>query len=135
MDLGNRTLIINSVLDCVKLIEDKQNSPDMQVYKGILTKLALTMLNDFSNPAEAKIPSSKPDFSGERPENFNSETCQVFQDKTNGQCDCGNGSCAIPQTDKDLSRTLPEFNIQDTIAKIKDEIDAESKDQYSLFDH
>lgn len=125
MELGNRVTIITEVLNLVKLIEEIQNSPEMQVYKGILMKLASTMMNDFSSPQI--IEESEPDFTGTRPENFNAETCQVFQDKGNGQCGCENGTCGIPQTDEDLGRKLPEFNIQDTIALIKEEIDAESK--------
>jgi len=84
----------------------------------------------------------EPDWSAEKPVNFDPSSCQVYRSpsgqETCESCDCGSGNtCGLPsqETPNEIKRiekgsgtlaesggVLPEFNIADTIEAIKKEI-------------
>jgi len=124
---------INAIIEVLKTSNEMPMG--FKVYRKILLKTANTMLVDVLANQEDVVPQEGSpiapaaketyEFDGARPENFDPDTCQVYQG--NGanvpqecsSCDCSEGTCSIPKVD----RVLPEFNIQDTIDAIKEEID------------
>jgi len=93
---GNKLEVIRRLLEVVKYIEDSQNSPDLQAYKTMIMKMISTMINTTITVKEKNIVDE-----------------QVVEDVKDF---CGN--C----TDQSCSTVTPQYNIQDTIEKIKTEL-------------
>lgn len=124
--LGNKTNVIRDMINLVEYIDQFQNSPDMLPYKQMLIKMAGTMLNGLAVSEESVVTVDFPEASDvDVPFNFKPEGTQ---DSNDCGCDCNESSCGLHPGEQQHfemareERILPEFNVQDTIAKIKGEL-------------
>lgn len=118
VNIGNKMEAVQKVLDAVNYIEQNQNSEDLQICKSMLLKIAEIMISIVKYPIDVELGLEDP--------NLNSSVAPDTQDQGHVSCsDCGcdgegDGSCAINTDGKSV---VPEFNIQDTMAKIQKEIE------------
>ncbi len=114
LSYGNKVVLIQKVLDLVVWIEDNQNSPEVVPFKRILVKMAGTMTNVFDAAADSM----------EKERLGNEKQLDPVIPMCDSECSvCPSNDSHVPVTDK----LVPEFDIDLTIKKIREEIGNESK--------
>jgi hypothetical protein len=102
---GNKLEVVSKLLEVVKYIEDYQNSPDLQAYKALILKMTSTMINTAINNANEE----------------NTVDTNVVENVKESCGDCSDQSCGFnPEPN-----VKPQYNLQDTIEKIKKELETE----------
>lgn len=138
MYIDNKLEVVKKVIDVIEYIDKNQRTEDFLIYKKILLKLVSSMSDNIAldvnmygdrvddNKTQMEIVPDKrghqePDYMGEKPEDFDESSCQVY--KCSSDCDCDCGDTGDTKTPVDSSGNLiPSISIEDTIAKIKREL-------------
>jgi len=120
IQLGNKVKVLHQIIDILEYIDKEQNSPDMYPYKQMLLKMGSAIMNGLSTD-ESQVTQVAQYNPPTKPAERADEGC-------GSGCDCGDSQeCSIPMMQPQTpnkERIIPEFNIQETIEKIKGELNA-----------
>jgi len=127
--LGNKSIVLKKIMDVIEYIDQEQNSADMYPYKQMLIKMCSTMMNGLAVDADQKASKNTEIPSQKIPKEYSlPKKSEPVLSGDCGDCGCGESKeCSIPMMKEPQEvkpRIIPEFNIQDTIEKIKGELNA-----------
>jgi hypothetical protein len=117
LDSGNKITAAIKVLEAADYIQNNQNSEDLAVCKSMLLRIADVIMATAKQPIDQFIV-----------ENNMIQEAPPAQQKEHGcgeNCECADAQERVCPTHiaVDQERNLPEFNVADTISKIKEEVE------------